>query len=139
PADAAPLAGVEQLVADAWRRLLGGGPVGRHTNFFEAGGDSLLAARLQLELARRLERPVRLVDIFGRPTIAEFAAGLTEGAAPDGRAAAETAEPRGERRQSAVRARAKARREARDRAEGPAADQHTPAGPTTRTAPTGRD
>ncbi|MEU8924840.1 amino acid adenylation domain-containing protein [Kitasatospora sp. NPDC048545] len=130
PADAAPLAGVEQVVADAWRQLLGGGPVGRHTNFFEAGGDSLLAARLQLELARRLERPVRLVDVFGRPTIAEFAAGLTGGAGtPDGRAPAESAEPRGERRQNAVRARARARREARDRADGTtAADQHTPTG-----------
>ncbi|MFF2148213.1 amino acid adenylation domain-containing protein [Kitasatospora sp. NPDC058190] len=130
PADAVPLAGVEQVVADAWRLLLGSGPVGRHTNFFEAGGDSLLAARLQLELARRLERPIRLVDIFGRPTIAEFAAGLTGGTGTaDGRTPAEAAEPRGERRQNAVRARARARREARDRAEGAtAAHQDTPTG-----------
>ncbi|GGU56894.1 non-ribosomal peptide synthetase [Kitasatospora aureofaciens] len=130
PTDATPLAGVEQLVADAWQQLLGGGPVGRHTNFFEAGGDSLLAARLQLELARRLNRPVRLVDVFGRPTIAEFAAGLTDGTGSTGdRTPAAAAEPRGERRQNAVRARARARREARDRAEGAdTADQYTPTG-----------
>ncbi|MBJ6641285.1 hypothetical protein H4K36_31790 [Streptomyces sp. DHE7-1] len=74
---APPREGPEQLVAEAWRRVLGTDrPVGRHTNFFEAGGNSLLAARLQLDLGRRLGREVRLVDIFARPTIAEFVAGL---------------------------------------------------------------
>ncbi|WP_461006305.1 amino acid adenylation domain-containing protein, partial [Streptomyces capparidis] len=111
PVDAAPREGVEQIVADAWRHLLGGRPVGRHTNFFEAGGDSLLAARLQLELTRRLGRPVRLVEVFARPTVAEFAAGLTGGArdraagtpgspAPGGPGGAE---PRGGPRRAAVR------------------------------------
>lgn len=70
------------MVADAWRRVLGGDSFGRHTNFFEAGGDSLLAARLQLELGARLGREIRLVDVFARPTVAGFVAGLGEERAP---------------------------------------------------------
>lgn len=73
-----PSAGAEQVVADAWRRVLGGDSFGRHTNFFEAGGDSLLAARLQMELGERLGREIRLVDVFARPTVAGFVAGLGE-------------------------------------------------------------
>ncbi|MFI0242106.1 amino acid adenylation domain-containing protein [Streptomyces sp. NPDC016845] len=117
-----PREGPEQLVAEAWRRVLGTGrPVGRHTNFFEAGGNSLLAARLQLDLGHRLGREVRLVDIFARPTIAEFVAGLrtdttdTADGAPhaprrNGPATpVDEAAARAGRRRAAVRARARGR------------------------------
>ncbi|MEU9802026.1 amino acid adenylation domain-containing protein [Streptomyces sp. NPDC051000] len=97
-----PLVGAEQVVADAWRRVLGGDSFGRHTNFFEAGGDSLLAARLQLELGERLGREVRLVDVFARPTVAGFVAGLGEGA---GAAGSDEAASRGARRRAALRSR----------------------------------
>ncbi|MFE1577140.1 amino acid adenylation domain-containing protein [Streptomyces fradiae] len=118
-ASAPPEEGAEQLVADAWRRVLGADrAVGRHTNFFDAGGTSLLAARLQLDLAERLGRPVRLVDIFARPTVAEFVAGLDGPAgpphgarhgAPPG-AGADDAAARGHRRRAAARARSRAPR-----------------------------
>ncbi|GGU98710.1 non-ribosomal peptide synthetase [Streptomyces litmocidini] len=117
-ASAPPAEGPEQLVADAWRRVLGADrAVGRHTNFFEAGGNSLLAARLQLDLADRLGRPVRLVDIFARPTVAEFVAGLdapggTSDATPHGDPAgarADDAAARGNRRRAAARARTRGR------------------------------
>ncbi|WP_032916764.1 non-ribosomal peptide synthetase [Streptomyces rimosus] len=114
-----PREGPEQLVAAAWRQVLGADrPVGRHTNFFEAGGNSLLAARLQLELGRRLGREVRLVDIFARPTVAEFVAGLrldTAGDAPheprhNGPAGpVDDVAARAGRRRAAVRARARDR------------------------------
>jgi amino acid adenylation domain-containing protein len=108
---AVPLEGTEQLVADAWRQVLGAEePVGRHTNFFEAGGNSLLAARLQLDLGRRLGREVRLVDIFARPTVAEFVAGLDgpgTAARPD--VPADDTAARAGRRRAAVRARARDR------------------------------
>ncbi|WP_411574629.1 amino acid adenylation domain-containing protein [Streptomyces fradiae] len=118
-ASAPPEEGAEQLVADAWRRVLGADrAVGRHTNFFDAGGTSLLAARLQLDLAERLGRPVRLVDIFARPTVAEFVAGLDGPAGPpDGArhgaptgAGADDAAARGHRRRAAARARSRAPR-----------------------------
>ncbi|MDX3128260.1 amino acid adenylation domain-containing protein [Streptomyces europaeiscabiei] len=102
-----PLAGTEQVVADAWRRVLGPGAFGRHTNFFEAGGDSLLAARLQLELGSRLGREIRLVDVFARPTVAEFVAGLGAGTGPGAATGAGGGEAasRGERRRAALRTR----------------------------------
>ncbi|MBE4741685.1 non-ribosomal peptide synthetase [Streptomyces caniscabiei] len=108
---APPLAGTEQLVADAWRRVLGADrPVGRHTSFFEAGGNSLLAARLQVELGRRLGREIRLVDIFTRPTIAEFVAGLDDTASePRPTAPPDDVTGRAQRRRAAARARAGAR------------------------------
>ncbi|MEU3624237.1 hypothetical protein BS329_35295 [Amycolatopsis coloradensis] len=96
--------GVEQTVAAAWRKLLGVEQVGRHTNFFEAGGHSLLAARLQIELSAVLERQVRLVDIFAHPTIADLAARLSE--EDSGGSVAE----RGSRRRAALRARVITRR-----------------------------
>ncbi|UQW99652.1 non-ribosomal peptide synthetase [Streptomyces sp. RerS4] len=117
---APPREGPEQLVAEAWRQVLGADrPVGRHTNFFEAGGNSLLAARLQVDLGRRLGREVRLVDVFARPTIAEFVAGLRTDTAADaphapghhGPAGPDDVAARAGRRRAAVRARS------RDRAE----------------------
>jgi len=115
-ADAPPRIGLEQVVAGAWQDLLGTGSVGRNTNFFEAGGDSLLAARLQIELSRRLSREIRLVDLFARPTIAEFAAGLD--ADPPGR---EMERTRGGRRRRALQARASARGRAPADGDGPVA------------------
>ncbi|MCZ9345101.1 phosphopantetheine-binding protein, partial [Streptomyces sp. TRM76130] len=42
-----PRPGVERRVAELWAELLGGGELpDRHQGFFDAGGDSLLAARL---------------------------------------------------------------------------------------------
>lgn len=113
-AGAAPRPGLEQTVADAWRELLGTDRIGRHTSFFEAGGDSLLAAKLQIELTRRLERPVRLVDVFARPTIAEFAAALGPAAERDVAGALAAAQERGGRRRGALTGQARARRAARD-------------------------
>ncbi|MFI8386912.1 amino acid adenylation domain-containing protein [Streptomyces sp. NPDC085540] len=113
-AGAAPRSGLEQTVADVWRELLGTDRIGRHTSFFDAGGDSLLAAKLQIELTRRLERPVRLVDVFARPTIAEFAASLEPAAQPAAAGAAAAAQQRGSKRRGALTGQARARRAARD-------------------------
>ncbi|WP_030552667.1 non-ribosomal peptide synthetase [Streptomyces exfoliatus] len=108
------LSGPEQTIADAWRELLGTEAIGRHVNFFEAGGDSMLAAKLQIELTRRLGRPVRLVDVFARPTIAEFAAALGALEVTDTVGVPEAAQQRSDRRRAALNGRARARRAARD-------------------------
>ncbi|MFG2043714.1 amino acid adenylation domain-containing protein [Dactylosporangium sp. NPDC048998] len=113
PADAPPGDGLERLVADVWQVVLDGRTVGRHTNFFDAGGDSLRAARLQVLLTARLRRQVRLVDIFARPTVAEFAAGLDAVAGTSDAPPADAPHPddpgRGSRRRAAVRAQARRR------------------------------
>jgi pyochelin synthetase len=46
PGSDAPKDDLERRVAIHWSAVLGGGPVGRDQDFFESGGDSLLAARL---------------------------------------------------------------------------------------------
>ena len=45
--------GTEQAVAAVWQEVLGSGPLGPSRNFFDAGGDSLLVARMVNELRHR--------------------------------------------------------------------------------------
>ncbi|CCH32920.1 non-ribosomal peptide synthetase [Saccharothrix espanaensis] len=100
-----PRTGAEEVVARAWRDVLGLDRVGRDTNFFDAGGNSLLAARLQLLLIERLGRPVRLVDVFAHPTIAE----LTARVLATGPRAPEQDGARADRRRAALRSLSRAR------------------------------
>ncbi|MFJ4878282.1 amino acid adenylation domain-containing protein [Streptomyces sp. NPDC088745] len=72
----APRGGAEETVAALWAELLGSGPLGRNTNFFHIGGDSLQAARL-LAALRRQGYEARLGDLFTRPTVGGFAGTLT--------------------------------------------------------------
>ncbi|WP_461029430.1 AMP-binding protein, partial [Streptomyces sparsus] len=75
-ASAAPRGAAEETVAVLWTELLGGGPIGRDTNFFHIGGDSLQATRL-LAALRREGYEARLGDLFTRPTVSGFAGTLT--------------------------------------------------------------
>ncbi|GHD88932.1 non-ribosomal peptide synthetase [Streptomyces naganishii] len=72
----APRGAAEETVAALWADLLGCGPLGRNTNFFHIGGDSLQAARL-LAALRRHGYEARLGDLFTRPTVSGFAGTLT--------------------------------------------------------------
>ncbi|MEV7130431.1 amino acid adenylation domain-containing protein [Streptomyces sp. NPDC093260] len=72
----APRGAAEETVAALWADLLGCGPLGRNTNFFHIGGDSLQAARL-LAALRRQGYEARLGDLFTRPTVGGFAQTLT--------------------------------------------------------------
>lgn len=72
----APRGAAEETVAALWAELLGCGPLGRNTNFFHIGGDSLQAARL-LAALRRQGYEARLGDLFTRPTVGGFAQTLT--------------------------------------------------------------
>lgn len=77
----APVGEWETELAGFFREALGGGvPVGRHTNFFAAGGDSLRAAALAARVAGHLgcELPEGLV--FRHPTPAQLAAHLASDA-----------------------------------------------------------
>ncbi|MBB1252642.1 amino acid adenylation domain-containing protein [Streptomyces sp. OF3] len=75
-ASTAPRGAAEETVAALWAELLGGGPIGRDTNFFHIGGDSLQATRL-LAALRREGYDARLGDLFTRPTVTGFAGTLT--------------------------------------------------------------
>src|SRR5690606_27536269 len=67
---------LEQLVGGIWREVLGTGAVGADDNFFDIGGDSLLAAQVLGALRSRLSDPVSLTDLFRFPTIRQLAAHL---------------------------------------------------------------
>ena len=85
---APPANALEEAIAEVWRRVLEVPAVNRHENFFDAGGNSLAATRVQSLLSRRLSTEIRLVDVFAYPTIADFANILETGkAAPDDAAA----------------------------------------------------
>jgi hypothetical protein len=77
-ADNAPQGELEVTVAELWGELLERPRVGRDQNFFEAGGDSLLATRF-VELAKqRLGVTLPLRKFFADPTVAAVARTLAE-------------------------------------------------------------
>ncbi|HYO16649.1 MAG TPA: phosphopantetheine-binding protein, partial [Thermoanaerobaculia bacterium] len=74
----APATPVEEGVAAIWRELLALERVGRHDNFFEMGGHSLLAARVVAALHERFGVEVPLRSLFEKPTVAEMARAVAE-------------------------------------------------------------
>jgi amino acid adenylation domain-containing protein len=79
---AAPVGETETVIAEAWARLLDLPAVGRTDDFFELGGQSLLATRIAAELAELLALPVEPLHVLDHPTVAELAAVLA-GLPPD--------------------------------------------------------
>lgn len=68
----APRGATEESLAAIWAEVLGLEQVGRHDNFFEIGGHSLLAVRVCSSAQRTLGVDIRLEDIFLKPTIASL-------------------------------------------------------------------
>ncbi|MGC9539619.1 amino acid adenylation domain-containing protein [Streptomyces sp. UG1] len=72
-----PRPGVEELVAEVWRELLGARTVHREDDFFAVGGDSLLATRMLHRLGERGVRGARIADLFTTPVLKDYAVTLT--------------------------------------------------------------
>ncbi|MEU7019345.1 amino acid adenylation domain-containing protein [Streptomyces sp. NPDC046203] len=72
----APRNAAERAVARAWAAALWADEVGAHDDFFELGGDSLVATRVALKLQEEfgLEIPVRV--LFARTTVESLAQAL---------------------------------------------------------------
>jgi amino acid adenylation domain-containing protein len=68
-----------------WEALLDRKDVGDHDDFFELGGDSLLATRLMLILEESFDQRVPLVAFYGEMTIAALAALLANESSIDER------------------------------------------------------
>ncbi|MTK03951.1 amino acid adenylation domain-containing protein [Micromonospora sp. CP22] len=83
-----PRPGVEQRIADLWSEVLGGQPASRELGFFDAGGNSLLAARFvgqlreQLPEAARFPFDVLLRALLDEPTVAGLATRLVAETTP---------------------------------------------------------
>ncbi|WP_327151542.1 non-ribosomal peptide synthetase [Nocardia sp. NBC_01329] len=71
----APSSPVEEVVAGVYAELLGvDGPVGADDDFFELGGNSLVATRVAARIGAALDASVPVSMIFEAPTVAKLAA-----------------------------------------------------------------
>jgi oxalate---CoA ligase len=66
-------------LTEIWERLLNYAPIGINDDFFEKGGDSLLAVELLSEVERLLGRTVPSSILFEAATIRQLSRKLTEG------------------------------------------------------------
>jgi surfactin synthase thioesterase subunit/MFS family permease len=81
PGRVAPRNQTERTIADIWMQILELPEVGVHDNFFDLGGNSLLATRVVARLRKSLGHavaPVGVMDIFKYPTVAELAVFMTQ-------------------------------------------------------------
>jgi acyl carrier protein len=69
----APRTPVEETLCDIWTEVLGVEPVGIHDNFFQLGGDSLLATQVVSRLRRAFCVQLPLGILFDVPTVAGLA------------------------------------------------------------------
>ncbi len=76
PRDAlvAPRNALEEVVAEVWRDVLKIERVSVHDDFFELGGQSLLAVQVLARIARLLKVELPLRDFFATPTVSAVAA-----------------------------------------------------------------
>jgi aryl carrier-like protein len=72
-----PVGEVEVALSGIWSDLLAGRRPGRHDNFFDVGGHSLLLMRMQHLIQERLGCDVPVVDLVNHPTISAQAGYLT--------------------------------------------------------------
>ena len=71
--------GLLDRLVSVWRSLLGRGAVDDGTNFFLAGGNSLLALRLLAEVNKLTDAPITLMSVFRAPTPRQMAALIEAG------------------------------------------------------------
>jgi hypothetical protein len=96
----APRGELESRIARLWSEVLGIERVGVHDNFFDMGGNSLLALELHERLRRELDARGSITDLFRFPTIHLFARQLAaKGVSID---AASTGRDRAQRQRQAL-------------------------------------
>ncbi|WP_394831236.1 non-ribosomal peptide synthase/polyketide synthase [Pendulispora rubella] len=79
----APRTATEHLLAETWQRVLRAQRVGIHDDFFERGGDSILAIQA-VSRAHQAGVPLTLKLLFEYPTIAKLTAAADSGARATG-------------------------------------------------------
>jgi len=73
---AAPTSNSENQLAELWQDLLGFADVGIYDDFFELGGDSMLAIRLISGIKEKFGRQLPLTSLLDKPTIHQIAEAL---------------------------------------------------------------
>ena len=70
---AAPETDTEQKLADIWSRLLNIDEIGRTDDFFECGGDSLIAISMLTEIETYFDVEISIKDIMEKPVLKKLA------------------------------------------------------------------
>ncbi len=96
-------AGLETMIAGAFKEALGIDEVGVQDNFFDLGANSLVVAEVAVALRNTLGRDIPLTDLFQYPTIRALTAYLTQ--SPAEPTLAERGSERGQARKEALRLR----------------------------------
>lgn len=68
----------EELIASIWEEVLRVEQIGIHDDFFELGGDSVLAAQALVRGNQALGLDLTFLDFYGSPTIAKLSAAIAE-------------------------------------------------------------
>jgi acyl transferase domain-containing protein/acyl carrier protein len=74
----APASDLEQRIAQLWQAALGIAPIGVEDNFFDLGGDSLIAVRMIAQLKQELQLDLPTISLYRRPTIRSLVALLEQ-------------------------------------------------------------
>ena len=74
-----PVGETEERLARIWADLLRLARVGRHDNFFDLGGHSLLGIRLMFEIRKTFGKTLPVGVLFSAPTVVGLAKGLDRG------------------------------------------------------------
>jgi alpha-beta hydrolase superfamily lysophospholipase/acyl carrier protein len=82
PTVAAPRNQIEQALGRVWAKLLGRQQIGVHDDFFDLGGDSLLAVKSVALIREALSVEVSPIEIMRNATIAELARAIAALSAP---------------------------------------------------------
>jgi amino acid adenylation domain-containing protein len=69
----APRNSTEEMLAAAWKEILGREKISVKDNFFELGGHSLRATRLASQIRKHLHVQVPLAELFARPVLEDMA------------------------------------------------------------------
>jgi amino acid adenylation domain-containing protein len=91
---APPRTGLEQTLARIWVEVLELERVGIHSDFFELGGDSLLATQIVSRIRETLRVDLALRDLFEAPTVASLAERIAGRIGDDEPGRGPTVEPR---------------------------------------------
>jgi amino acid adenylation domain-containing protein len=67
----------ERAIAEIWKEVLGLRTIGRHDNFFDLGGHSLLLGKVLTKVRSLSKRPLGMVDLFQYPTVQALAVHVT--------------------------------------------------------------
>ncbi|OJT18521.1 peptide synthetase [Archangium sp. Cb G35] len=78
-----PLGPLEQVVADAFREVLGVDAVGGGSDFFSLGGSSLQATRVMARVNERTGLRLREAAVFAHPSVSALAAFLRQSVDPE--------------------------------------------------------